>query len=224
MQQKMKFAFPLRIKFLNMLYNEGVMYMKEFCKWLGVSEKTAKIVVWIFILMSMLIIFNSAFESMGLPYYKLTVENLSKIDYPKALEYIFAWIATLLDFYAVIFLIFPIKDFKNIFKYSILYLILNIIVFNLFGNGVLQIFIPLFIIIFSYMFSNKNKKYILYSLSCYIISVFIQYICYLYKLRFIDYTSINGLNKLLIYSDYLLLMFIIILVKEFIIKNKKKKE
>mgnify|MGYP007032314892 FL=1 len=156
--KKMKFAFPLRIKFLNMLYNEGVMYMKEFCKWLGVSEKIAKVVVWIFIIMSMLIVFNVAFESMGLPYYKLTVENLSKIDYPKVLEYIFAWIATLLDFYAVIFLIFPIKDFENIFKYSILYLILNIIVFNLFGNGVLQIFIPLFIIIFSYMFSNKNKK------------------------------------------------------------------
>lgn len=111
--------------------------MKEFCKWLGVSEKFAKVVVWIFIIMSMLIVFNVAFESMGLPYYKLTVENLSKIDYPKALEYIFAWIATLLDFYAVIFLIFPIKDFENIFKYSILYLILNIIVFNLFGNGVL---------------------------------------------------------------------------------------
>ena len=120
--------------------------MKEFCKWLGVSEKFAKVVVWIFIIMSMLIVFNVAFESMGLPYYKLTVENLSKIDYPKALEYIFAWIATLLDFYAVIFLIFPIKDFENIFKYSILYLILNIIVFNLFGNGVLQIFIPLFMI------------------------------------------------------------------------------
>lgn len=74
----MKFAFPLRIKFLNVLYNEGVMYMKEFCKWLGVSEKFAKVVVWLFIIMSMLIIFNSAFESIGLPYYKLTVENLSK--------------------------------------------------------------------------------------------------------------------------------------------------
>lgn len=51
----MKFAFPLRIKFLNMLYNEGVMYMKEFCKWLGVSEKTAKIVVWIFIFLDIYI-------------------------------------------------------------------------------------------------------------------------------------------------------------------------
>lgn len=219
----MKFAFPLRIKFLNLLYNEGVMYMKDFCKWLGVSEKFAKVIVWIFIIMSMLIIFNSAFESMGLPYYKLTVENLSKIDYPKLFEYLLAWVATLLNFYSVIFLVFPIKDFGKMFKYSILYLILNIIVFNLFGNGALQIFIILFIIIFSYLYSNKNKKYILYGGLGYVVSVFVQYICYLYKIRFIDYTTVNGLNKLLVYSDYLLFMFIIILVKEIVIKNKNKK-
>lgn len=112
----MKFAFPLRIKFLNMLYNEGVMYMKEFCKWLGVSEKFAKVVVWIFILMSMLIVFNVAFESIGLPYYKLTVENLSKINYPKVFESLLTWLLTLLNFYTMIFLIFPIKDFGKIFK------------------------------------------------------------------------------------------------------------
>lgn len=219
----MKFAFPLRIKFLNMLYNEGVMYMKEFCKWLGVSEKFAKVVVWLFIIMSMLIIFNSAFESMGLPYYKLTIENLSKIDYPKVLEYIFAWLVTLLDFYIVIFLVFPIKDFDKIFKYSILYLILNIIVFNLFGNGVLQIFIALFMIMFGYLYSNKNKKYILYIIVGYIFSLIIQYVCYLYKARFIDFANINGLNKLLTSFDYFIFMFIIILVKEIIIKNKNKK-
>lgn len=220
----MKFAFPLRIKFLNMLYNEAVMYMKEFCKWLGVSEKFAKVVVWIFILMSFLIVTNVMLESVGLPFYKLTVENLSKINYPKVLEYIFAWIVTLLNFYVMIFLIFPIKDFGKIFRYSILYLILNIIVFNLFGNGVLQTFIFIFIIIFSYLYSNKNKKYILYGIMAYVVSSFIQYVCYLYKVRFIDFTNINGLNKFLTSLDYVLLMFIIILVKEIIIKNKKKKE
>lgn len=197
--------------------------MKDFCKWLGVSEKFAKVIVWIFIIMSMLIVFNVAFESMGLPYYKLTVENLSKIDYPKLFEYLLAWVATLLNFYSVIFLVFPIKDFGKMFKYSILYLILNIIVFNLFGNGALQIFIILFIIIFSYLYSNRNKKYILYGGLGYVVSVFVQYICYLYKIRFIDYTNVNGLNKLLVYSDYLLFMFIIILVKEIVIKNKNKK-
>lgn len=198
--------------------------MKEFCKWLGVSEKTAKVVVWIFILMSMLIIFNSAFESIGLPYYKLTVENLSKIDYPKLLDYGISWILALLNFYTMIFLIFPIKDFGKIFKYSILYLILNIIVFSLFGNGMLQIFIVLFIIIFSYLHSNKNKKYILFGIISCIVSMFTQYTCYLYKARFIDFASINGLNKFLTSLDYVLLMFIIILVKEVIIKNKKKKD
>lgn len=218
----MKFAFPLRIKFLNMLYNEGVMYMKELCKWLGVSEKFAKVVVWIFIIMSMLIVFNVAFESMGLPYYKLTVENLSKIDYPKLLDYGISWIVALLNFYTMIFLIFPIKDFDKIFKYSILYLILNIIILNLFGNGALQIFIALFIIIFSYLYSNKNKKYILYGVISCIVSTVIQYIGYLYKARFIDYVNISGLNRLLTSLDYLLFMFIIILVKEIVIKNKNK--
>ena len=195
--------------------------MKDFCKWLGVNEKFAKVIVWIFIIMSMLIVFNSAFESMGMPYYKLTVENLSKIDYPKVFDYGISWIVALLNFYAMVFLIFPIKDFKKIFKYSILYLILNIIVLNLFGNGALQIFIALFIVIFSYLYSNKNKKYILYGILSCIISTIIQYVCYLYKARFIDFVNISGLNKLLVYSDYVLFMFIIILVNEIIIKNKK---
>ena len=219
----MKFAFPLRIKFLNLLYNEGVMYMKDFCKWLGVSEKFAKVIVWVFIIMSMLIVLNVAFESIGLPYYKLTVENLSKIDYPKVFECLLTWLLTLLNFYAMIFLVFPIKDFDKIFKYSILYLILNIIVFNLFGNGALQIFIVLFIIIFSYLYSNKNKKYILYGVISCIVSMFAQYICYLYKARFIEFASLDALNRFLTSLDYVLLMFIIILVKDIIIKNKNKK-
>lgn len=218
----MKFAFPLRIKFLNMLYNEGVMYMKEFCKWLGVSDKTAKVVVWIFILMSFLIVTNVMLESVGLPFYKLTVENLSKINYPKLLDYGISWIIVLLDFYGVMFLIFPIKDFGKIFKYSILYLILNIIVFNLFGNGVLQIFIVLFTVIFSYLYSNKNKKYILYGFGGYLVSVIVQYVCYLYKARFIDFANIDRLNKFLTSLDYFIFMFIIILVKEIIIKNKSE--
>lgn len=220
--KKMKFAFPLRIKFLNMLYNEGVMYMKEFCKWLGVSEKFAKVVVWIFILMSFLIVTNVMLESVGLPFYKLTVENLSKINYPKLLDYGISWIIVLLDFYGVMFLIFPIKDFGKIFKYSILYLILNIIVFNLFGNGVLQIFIVLFTVIFSYLYSNKNKKYILYGFGGYLVSVIVQYVCYLYKARFIDFANIDRLNKFLTSLDYFIFMFIIILVKEIIIKNKSE--
>lgn len=196
--------------------------MKEFCKWLGVSEKFAKVVVWIFIIMSFLIVTNVMLESVGLPFYKLTVENLSKINYPKLLDYGISWIIVLLDFYGVMFLIFPIKEFGKIFKYSILYLILNIIVFNLFGNGVLQIFIVLFTVIFSYLYSNKNKKYILYGFGGYLVSVIVQYVCYLYKARFIDFANIDRLNKFLTSLDYFIFMFIIILVKEIIIKNKSE--
>ena len=100
--------------------------MKEFCKWLGVSEKIAKVVVWIFIIMSMLIVFNVAFESMGLPYYKLTVENLSKVNVNEIIEFTFSCVIVLLNFYTVVFLVFPVKDFNKIFKYSLLYLVLEI--------------------------------------------------------------------------------------------------
>ena len=54
--------------------------MKDFCKWLGVNEKIAKVVVWVFIFMISLIIINTALESIGLPFYKLTVANLSKVN------------------------------------------------------------------------------------------------------------------------------------------------
>ncbi len=79
-------------------------------------------------------------------------------------------------------------------------------------------------LMFGYLYSNKNKKYILYGIIGYILSLMVQYICYLYKIRFIDFTTINTFNKMLVSLDYVLLMFIIILVKEIIIKNKKKKE
>ena len=94
--------------------------------------------------------------------------------------------------------------------------------FNLFGNGVLQIFIVLFTVIFSYLYSNKNKKYILYGFGGYLVSVIVQYVCYLYKARFIDFANIDRLNKFLTSLDYFIFMFIIILVKEIIIKNKSE--
>lgn len=196
--------------------------MKDFCKWLGVSEKFAKVIVWIFIIMSMLIIFNSAFESMGLPYYKLTVENLSKVNVNEIIEFIFSCIIVLLNFYAVVFLVFPIKDFNKIFKYSLLYLALDIVLTETTNAMFVNIFILCFVLIFSYLYSNKNKKYILYGLIGYGINAFVQFICYLYKVRFIDFAHIDGLNKLLTSFDYFIFMFIIILVKEIIIKNKKK--
>ena len=54
--------------------------MKDFIKWLGVDEKIAKVAVWALIIMVLLIIFNTFLDSIGVPYYKLSVENLSKIN------------------------------------------------------------------------------------------------------------------------------------------------
>ena len=53
--------------------------MKEFVKWLGVNEKIAKIAVWMLLFMVFLILFNTLLDSLGLPFYKVTVENLSNI-------------------------------------------------------------------------------------------------------------------------------------------------
>ena len=176
----------------------------------------------------MLIIFNTSLESFWLPYYKITADNLVKIDYGEVVNYISACLLSLLNFYTMIFLIFRINKFKKIFPYSILYLILNIVSVNLFSdnninNIVGQIFIPVFVIIFSYLFSNKNWKYILYGFLSYAINYAIQYVCYLYKLRFVDFESISYFNRLITSFDFLILMLVIILIKEIIIKRKEAK-
>ncbi len=197
--------------------------MKDFCKWLGVNEKIAKIVVWIFILMVFLIVTNTMLESVGLPYYKLTPSNLSKINTHKVLDYAFNWTIILLNFYSMVFLVFRLKEFKKIFPYSILYLVLNIIIFNVFGHIASQIFVPIFIIVFSYLYSNKNWKYIIYGIGSYIIGAFIQYICYLYKARFINFISLNNLNSFLTSLDFFLIMIMIVFIKEIVIKRKENK-
>lgn len=203
--------------------------MKDFCDWLGVNEKVAKLVVWIFIGMCMLIIFNTALESFGLPFYKISLENLSKLTMGKYGDYLLSCSVTLLNFYTMIFLVFRLKDFKKIFPYSILYLVLNIVSINLFSNDALnnismQIFIPLYVIVFSFLYSKCNWKYFIYGLFTYIVNVFMQFICYLYKLRFVDFTNISQFNRFLTSIDFLLIMFVIILIKEIIIKNKEKRK
>jgi len=195
--------------------------MKDFCKWLGVSDKIARLIFWLFIGMCFLIVTNVMLESVGLPYYKITVDNLSKIDYSRIFDYLFSQIIVLLDFYSLIFLIFRIKKFKDIFPYSIVYLLLNILIFNIFGNEVVQVFIPIFAIVFCYFYSKRNWKYIFYSLGSYVFGIFIQYFCYLYKLRFVNYTELSELNKLLTSIDFFVIMFVIIIIKEIILKQKK---
>lgn len=197
--------------------------MKEFCKWLGVDEKIARVVVWIAIFMMMLVLTNVMLESVGLPFYKLTAENLSKADYGEVVNFCVAYLVTLLNFYSIIFLVFRVKDFKKIIPYSIIYAILNSLVNDVFGKGIVQIFIITFILLFCYLYSNKNKKYLLYGLFSIVFNIVIQFICYLYKLRFINYSKLSCINNFLTSCDYFIIMFIIIMVKEIYIKNKKVK-
>ena len=195
--------------------------MKEFCKWLGVDEKIARVVVWIAIFMIMLIIVNAALESVGLPFYRITVENLSKLNYGIVVNRIFQSIITLLNFYTIIFLVFRIKEFKKILPYSILYVILNYL-FGSIGYVYAQIFIPVFLIIFCYFYSGKNIKVALFGIISLIFNAVVQYLCYLYKLRFIDYKKLTIFNQVLTSIDFFIIMFTIILVKEIYIKNKKE--
>lgn len=39
--------------------------MKEFCKWLGVSEKFAKLVICLFVVMAFIVMTNIMLESIG---------------------------------------------------------------------------------------------------------------------------------------------------------------
>lgn len=195
--------------------------MKDFCKWLGVEEKIAKLLIWLFIGMAFLMMTNVMLESVGLPYYKITVDNISKINTNKVIEYLSNWSIILLNFYTMIFLVFRIEKIKEIIPYSILYLILNIIIKNMIGSIGVQIYIIIFVIIFCYLYSNKKREYILYGIGSYITGVFIQYACYLYKLRFIDYSKISEVTKLLTSIDYFIIMLVIILIKE---KIEKKRE
>ena len=195
--------------------------MKDFCEWLGVSDKIAKLIIWLFVVMCFLIVTNIMLESVGLPYYKITVENLSKINTTIVLDYLFNWSLIILNFYSAVLLVFGIKNAKEMFPYSLIYLVLNILIKNIFGSAAVQTFIFLFVILFCYLYSKKNWKYIFYGVISLIINAFVQYICYLYKLRFIDYTKLNVLNKFLTSIDFFIIIFVIILIKDIIVKKKR---
>ena len=196
--------------------------MKEFLKWLGVNEKIAKLAIWLFIITVCMIVFNTALDSLGLPCYMITVDNLQKINSHKVFEYLASYLMVLLNFYMVIFLIFRVKEFKKIFPYSILYLVLNVVIYVEFGYIANQIFIILYILLFSYLYSGRKKKYIIYGIISYIIDIIIQYICYLYKVRFIDFTSINNATQIVLGLDLVIIMSIIILAKEIYLKKRRE--
>ncbi len=201
-----------------------VVYMKDFIKWLGVNEKIAKVVVWLLIIMVMLIIFNTAMESMGFPHYAVTYENLKEINVIKAIDYITNWIVIILNFYAVMLIVFRVKDAKKLFKFSIVYLLLNILVVGIFDKGIAQLFVIIFFIVFGYIYSKRKIRSIIYIFLSIGLNVVIEGITYMYKVRFIDFTQINETTRNLLSIDYFIIMGIIILVKEVYLKKRGVKD
>ncbi len=194
--------------------------MKEFLKWLGINEKIAKIAVWLFIFMVSLIIINVFLESIGFPYYRITAENLSKINYGVVIEFILGCLLNLFNFYATILLVVKVKDFKKTIKYAILYLTLNIIVVNIFDYALSQIFIIIFIIGYCYFYGHKNWKYIIYGTIAFIVNAIVQSVCYLYKIRFVNYDAIGLINRFLTSLDYFIVMILVIIIKEIYLKKR----
>ena len=197
--------------------------MKEFLKWLGVNEKVAKVVIWLAVIMGFLIMTNALLDSLGLPYYKITVYNLVKIKTHKVFEYLISWIIGLFNFYTIIFLVFRIKEFKKIFPYSILYLFGNFLVSETIGIIASQIYILIFVLGFCYFYSGKRAKYILYGMISLIFNTFVQYIWYTYKLSSLNVSDINETTKIILGIDLIIIMTIIIIVKEIYLKQRRCK-
>ena len=198
--------------------------MKDFVKWLGVNEKVAKVVVWLLIIMVTLIIFNTAMESLGFPYYAITYKNMLRINNDeKLVNFIVGAIMSFLNFYSIVLLVFRVKEAKSILKYAILYMIMNYFINIFLGYSALQVFIILFILTFCYLYSNKNIKYIIYSILAFISTTIIQGVWFLSKARFIDYTKLNYSTKSILSLDYFIIMAIIILVKEIYLKKRGEK-
>lgn len=198
--------------------------MKDFLKWLGVNEKVAKVAIWLFIIMVCLIITNTLLDSIGLPYYKITVDNLVKINTNKVMDFFASMLITFLDFCLMVFIVFRTKDFKKILPYSILYLCINYLV-ELTDNYILmQAFIIIYFLIFCYFYSGRKPKYILYGIISYILGIFVQFIWFSYKASSIDINSIDETTKMILTFDYFIIMGMIILAKEIYLKKRRDKK
>ena len=197
--------------------------MKDFVKWLGVNEKIAKVVVWLLIIMVSLIIINTAMESVGFPYYAITYQNLQKINLNKAFNYILGYIVAILNFYSTVLLVFRVKETKSIFKYALIYIIINAILSLFLPTIVMHIFIIGWIMLFCYFYSGKNYKYLMYGIIALIVNTIVQGVAYLYKARFIDYNNLNDMTRGILSIDYFIIIGIIILVKEIYLKKRSEK-
>lgn len=194
--------------------------MKDFIKWLGVNEKVAKVAVWLLIIMVFLIVINTSLSSLGFPHYQITYDNIKDVSINKLIDNGSRCVICFLNFYATMLLIFRIKETKNIFKYSIMYVLLNIIVTKSFGYIASQVFIFTFYLIFPYLYSKKNWKYIIYGFTALMVNTVVEAIMYVYKLSLVDVTQISRLTRSLLSVDYFIIMAIIILVKEIYLKKR----
>lgn len=197
--------------------------MKDFIKWLGVNEKVAKVAVWLLITMICLIITNVFLGSIGFPNYQITYDNLVKIDIDRITSIFIEFLISTLNFYTIILLVFRIKEAKSIFKYSILYILLNALVYKIFGYAVLQIFIIAFCIVFCYLYSKKKWRYAFYCILSFLLNASVQTIWYSIKASIIDYTTLNSLAITILSIDYFIIMALIILVKEIYLRKRRDK-
>lgn len=194
--------------------------MKDFIKWLGVNEKVAKVAVWMLIIMVFLIVINTALTSLGFPHYAITYDNLKEINSNIIFDIIASCAICILNFYAIVLLVFRISEIRKIFKYALLYLILNFLVLNIFNQGVLQIFIIIYCLLFFYLYSKKNWKFIIYGILAIITDAIIQGVCYYFKAQLIDYSALERTTQTLLSFDYFIIIGIIIVVKEIYLKKR----
>lgn len=194
--------------------------MRDFVKWLGISEQAAKVAVWLLIIMGFLIVFNTAMESMGFPYYAITYDNLVNIDTSIAIQNIITILVVILGFYSTVLIVFKVVEAKKMLKYAIIYCIGNFIINMIFGYMALQIYIAIFIVLFCYLYSGRNYKYILYGIISLLFNSAIQSVWYMTKARFIDYETIGNMARSILSLDYFIIIGIIILVKEIYIRKR----
>lgn len=194
--------------------------MKDFIKWLGVNEKIAKVAVWLLIIMVFLIIVNTALASLGFPNYQITYDNIKNISTNVILDTLSRILVCFLNFYATMLIIFRVKEAKKLFKYSLIYILLNVIMTQSLGYIATQIFIFVFYIVFPYIYTKKNWKYLIYGFGALALNTLVEGIIYLYKLSLIDVTSISRQTRFLISLDYFIIIGIIILVKEIYLKKR----
>ncbi len=197
--------------------------MKDFVKWLGVNEKVAKAIVWLLIIMVMLIIINTALDSVGFPHYQITYKNLKQIDSNLLINTFSSLLVCFLNFYCMVLLVFRVKETKKILKYAILYTVLNWLFKGIFNYAALQIFIISFVLLFCYLYSKKNWKYIIFGIISIFINMIIQGITYFYKANMIDFAHTSGITRSLLGIDYFIIMGVIILVKEIYLKKRSEK-